>query len=100
MLEKTLESPLDCRDLDTYVVEEWRGAKEPLRVGSYGLLTAGGTRGQVTSLETRATVTCRSCSHNWPVPWGLRKRCGHNLEKTLVLGKTEGRRRRGQQRVR
>ena len=52
------------------------------------------------SLETRAMVTCRSCNHNWPVPWGLQKRCGQNLEKTLVLGKIEGRRRRGQQRMR
>ena len=82
------------------MVKEWRGAKEPLRVGSYGLLAAGGARGQVMSLETRAMVTCRSCNHNWPVPWGLQKRCGQNLEKTLVLGKIEGRRRRGQQRMR
>ena len=64
LLEKTLESPLDCKEISPGCLLE--GLMLKLKLQSFGHLI----------------------------------RRGDSLEKTLMLGKTEGRRRRGQQRMR
>ena len=64
VLEKTLESPLDCKEISPGCLLE--GLMLKLKLQSFGHLI----------------------------------RRGDSLEKTLMLGKTEGRRRRGQQRMR
>ena len=72
VLEKTLESPLDCKEIQP--------------VHSEGDQPWDFFGGNDTEAET-------------PVLWHLMRRAG-SLEKTLMLGKTEGRRRRGGQRMR
>ena len=64
LLEKTLESPLDCKEISPGCLLE--GLMLKLKLQSFGHLI----------------------------------RRGDSLEETLMLGKTEGRRRRGQQRMR
>ena len=72
MLEKTLESPLDCKEIQPVHPKEispecWlEGLMLKLKLQYFGHLM----------------------------------RRADSLEKTLILGKTEGRRRRGQQRMR
>ena len=70
VLEKTLESPLDCKEMQ---------AVHPK--GDQSWVFIGGT-------DAEAPIF-------WP-PDGR----ADSLEKTLMLGKIEGRRRRGQQRMR
>ena len=72
VLEKTLESPLDCKEI-----------KEVDPKGNQSWIFIGRT-------DTEAEA---------PVFWHLMQRA-NSLEKTLMLGKTEGRRRRGWQRMR
>ena len=72
MLEKTLESPLDCKEINQSMVQEI-SPKYSLE----GLLLK---------------LKLQYFGH-------LRQRTD-SLEKTLMLGKTEGRRRRGRQRMR
>ena len=72
MLEKTLESPLDCMEI--------KPAK--LKENQSWILTEG------TNAEAKA-----------PILW-LADKKNYSLEKTLMLGKIEGKRRRGQQRMR
>ena len=72
VLEKTLESPLDC--------------KEILTGHSEGNLSWGSLEGMMLKLKLRY--------------FGHLMRRVDSLEKTLVLGGIEGRRRRGQQRMR
>ena len=72
VLEKTLESPLDCKEI------------QPVHPkGDQSWVFTGGTDAEA---ET-------------PILWPLMQRTD-SLEKTLILGKIEGRRRRGQQRMR
>ena len=72
VLEKTLESPLGCKEI------------QPVHPkGDQSWVFIGRTDAEV---ET-------------PVLWHLMRRAD-SLEKTLMLGKTEGRRRGGQQRMR
>ena len=72
VLEKTLESPLDCKEINQSVLKEispeysLEGLRLKLKLQYFGYLM----------------------------------RRTDSLEKTLMLGKTEGRRRRGQQRMR
>ena len=68
MLEKTLESPLDCKEILKEFSPEYplEGLMQKLKLQYFGYLMQ------------RAD----------------------SLEKTMMLGKTEGRRRRGQQRMR
>ena len=70
VLEKTLESPLDCKDV------------KPVN-----------PKGNQPWIFTERTDT------EDLILWSLMQR-PDSLEKTLMLGKTEGRRRRGQQRMR
>ena len=72
MLEKTLESPLDCKEIQ---LVHPKGNQSWIFIGR-------------TDAEPGA-----------PVLWHLMQRA-NPLEKILMLGKTEGRRRRGQQRMR
>ena len=72
MLEKTLESPLDCKEI-----------KPVYSNGNQSWIFIGRTDAEA---ET-------------PILWHLMGRID-SLEKTLMLGKIEGRRRRGQQRMR
>ena len=72
VLEKSLESPLDCKEI------------QPVHPkGDQSWVLAGRTEAEA---ET-------------PVLWPLMRRAD-SLEKTLMLGKIEGRRRRGRQRMR
>ena len=72
VLEKTLESPLDCREI------------QPVHPkGDQSWVFIGRTHAEA---ET-------------PILGHLMRRVD-SFEKTLMLGKTEGRRRRGQQRMR
>ena len=72
MLEKTLESPLDCKEIQPV---NPKGDQSWVFIGR-------------TDVEAET-----------PVLWHLMQRAD-SLEKTLMLGKIEGRRRRGQQRMR
>ena len=72
VLEKTLESPLDCKEMQPVLLKEISP--------KYSL------EGLMLKLKLQY------CGH-------LMQRTD-SLEKTLMLGKTEGRRRRGQQRTR
>ena len=72
MLEKTLESPLDCKRSNQSVLKEISPGY-PLK-------------GLVMKLKLQY--------------FGHLMQRTDSLEKTLMLGKTEGRRRRGRQRVR
>ena len=70
MLEKTLQSPLDCKEIKPV---NPKGNQPWIFIGR-------------TTAEAEA-----------PILWPLMQKAS-SLEKTLMLGKTEGRRRRGQQR--
>ena len=73
VLEKTLESPLDCKEI------------QPVNPkGNQSWILIGRTDAEA---ET-------------PILWPFLMRRTDSLERTLMLGKTEGRRRRGQQRMR
>ena len=72
MLEKTLESPLDCKEIQPV---HPKGDQSWVFIG-------------------RPDVEPET-----PIFWPLMQRAD-SLEKTPMLGKTEGRRRRGQQRMR
>ena len=72
VLEKTLESPLDCKEIQP--------------VHPKGDLTGCSLEGLMLKLKLQY--------------FGHLTRRANLLEKTLILGKTEGRRRRGQQRMR
>ena len=72
MLEKTLESPLDCKEIQPVHSE--------------------GDQSWVFIERTDVEVKT-------PILWHLMRRVD-SLEKTLMLGKIEDRRRRGQQRMR
>ena len=72
MLEKTLESPLNCKEI-----------KRVIPKGNQPLILIGRT-----DAEAEA-----------PIFWHLMQRA-NSLEKTLMMGKIEGKRRRGQQRIR
>ena len=71
-MEKTLESPLDCKEI-----------KPVHPKGDQSWLFIGRTYAEAESLIL------------WPMMGGT-----DSLEKTLMLGKFEGKRRRGQQRMR
>ena len=72
MLEKTLESPLDCKE--TQPVHP-KGDQSWVFIGR-------------TDVETETPILCHLMQRT------------DSLEKTLMLGKIEGRRRRGGQRMR
>ena len=72
VLEKTLESPLDCKEINQSILKEISPA--------YSL------EGPMLKLKLQY--------------FGHLMRRSDSLEKTLMLGKIEGRRRRGQQRMR
>ena len=72
MLEKSLESPLDCKEIKPVNPKEINP--------EYSL------EGLILKLKFQY--------------FGCLMRRANSLEKTLILGKTEGRRRRGQQRMR
>ena len=72
MLEKTLESPLDCKEIQPSILKE---------------ISPG------CSLE--GLMLKLKCQY-----FGLLMRRADSFEKTLMLGKIEGRRRRGRQRIR
>ena len=72
MLEKTLESPLDCKEIQTVHPK-----------GDQSWVFTGRT-----DVEAETSIL------------GHLMRRADSFEKTLMLGKTEGRRRRGQQRMR
>ena len=72
VLEKTLESPLDCKDIQPV---HSKGDQSRVFIGS-------------TDVEAET-----------PILWPLMQRAD-SFEKTLMLGKIEGRRRRGRQRIR
>ena len=72
MLEKTLESPLDCKEIQPV---HPKGDQSWVFIGR-------------TDVEAEAPIL-------WPP-----MRIADSFEKTLMLGKIEGRRRRGQQRMR
>ena len=72
MLEKTLESPLDCQEIQPV---HPKGDQSWVFIGR-------------TDVEPEIPILCH-----------LMQRAD-SLEKTLMLGKVEGRRRRGQQRMR
>ena len=72
MLEKTLESSLDCREIKPSIIKEIKA-----EYSSGGLI-----------LKLKLQY------------FGHLMRRTNSLEKTLMLGKIEGRRRRGQQRMR
>ena len=72
VLEKTLESPLDCKEIPPV---HPKGDQSWVFIGR-------------TDVEAET-----------PVVWHLMRRAD-SLENTLMMGKIEGRRRRGQQRMR
>ena len=72
VLDKTLESPLDCKEIQPV---NPRGSQSEIFIGR-------------TDAES-----------DTPILWSLDAK-SHSLEKTLMLEKIEGRRRRGQQRMR
>ena len=73
MLEKALESPLDCKEIQPVILKE---------------ISPG------CSLEgLMLNLKLQYFGH-------LMRRADYSFEKTLMLGKIEGRRRRGQQRMR
>ena len=72
VLEETLESPMDCKEIQPV---------HPKGDQSWGFIGR-------TDVEAET-----------PVLWPLMQRAD-SLEKTLMLGKIEGRRRRGRQRMR
>ena len=72
LLEKTLESPLDCKEMNQSVLKEINP--------EYSL------EGLILKLKLQY--------------FGHLMRTADSLEKTLMLGKIEGRRRRGRQRTR
>ena len=72
VLEKTLESPLDCKEIKPVIPKEINS-----EYSLEGLMLT-------LNLQYFGHLMCRADS----------------LEKTLVVGKIEGRRRRGQQRMR
>ena len=72
VLEKTLESPLDCKEIQPVYP---KGNQSWVFIGR-------------TDVEAET-----------PILWPLMRRAD-SLEKTLMLGKIEGRRRRGRQRMR
>ena len=72
MLEKTPESPLDCKEIQPF---HPKGNQSWVFIGR-------------TDVEAET-----------PIFWHLMQRAD-SLEKTLMLGKIEGRRRRGRQRIR
>ena len=73
VLEKTLESPLDCKEITPVNPE-----------GNWSWIFIGTT-------NTEAGT---------PILWPPDVKSRNSLNKTLILGKIEGRRRRGQQRMR
>ena len=73
MLEKTLESPLDCKEIQPV---HHKGAQSWVFIGR-------------TDAKAEA-----------PILWPADVIRANSLEKTLMLGKIEGRRRRRQQRMR
>ena len=74
MLEKTLESPLDCKEI------------QPFQPGLKEISPEYSLEGLMLKLKLQY--------------FGHLMRRADSLEKTLMLGKIEGRRRRGQQRMR
>ena len=72
MLEKTLESPLGSKEIKPVNLKE---------------------------NQPRMFIGRTDAKAEAPIFWPLMQRVD-SLEKTLILGKIEGRRRRGQQRVR
>ena len=72
MLEKTLESPLDCKEIHQSILKE--------------ISPECSLEGLMLKLKFQY--------------FGHLKQRADSLEKTLMLGKIEGRRRRGRQRVR
>ena len=72
VLEKTLESPLDCKGIQPV---HPKGDQSWVFIGR-------------TNVEAETPIFCHMMRRT------------DSLEKTLMLGKTEGRRRRGQQRLR
>ena len=72
VLEKTLEGPLDCKEIQPF---HPKGNQSWVFIGR-------------TDVEAET-----------PIFWHLMQRAD-SLEKTLMLGKIEGRRRRGRQRIR
>ena len=72
VLEKTLESPLDSTEIKLVNLKE---------------------------NQPRMFIGRTDAKAEAPIFWPLMQRVD-SLEKTLILGKIEGRRRRGQQRVR
>ena len=76
LLEKTLESPLDCKDIQLDSLK-----------GDHSLMFIGRT-----SVEAETLIL-------WP-PDAKKKKKKDSMEKTLMLEKIEGRRRKGQQRIR
>ena len=72
VLEKTLESPLDCKEIKPV---------NPKRTQSWIVIGR-------TDAEAEAPILWPPDAKNWL------------MEKTLMLGKTDGRRRRGRQRMR
>ena len=72
-LEKTLESPLDCKEIQPV---HPKGDQSWVFIGR-------------TDVEAET-----------PILWPSLMRRADSFEKTLMLGKTEGRRRRGRQRMR
>ena len=79
VLEKTLESPLDCKEIKPV---NPKGKQSWIFIGR-------------TDVEAEAPILCKVVTH-WLIDLMQRT---DSLEKTLMLGKTEGRRRRGQQRM-
>ena len=79
MLEKTLESPLDCKEIK--------------------LVHPKGNQSRIFNGRTDAEAETQYFGH---LMWkgGKKHRGNDSMEKTLMLGKIEGRTRRGQQRMR
>ena len=72
VLEKTLESPLDCKEINQFILKE---------------------------ISPDYSLECLMLKLKLQY-FGHLTRRNESLEKTLMLGKIEGRRRRGQQRMR
>ena len=72
VLEKTLESPLDCKEIQPSILK--------------GISPGCSLEGLMLKLKLQY--------------FGHRMRRANSFEKTLMLGKIEGRRKRGQQRMR